>query len=58
MEGMAELVPVLPAHRFDEAALARYLRGRLPGLHGKLQIRQFQGGQSNPTFHLCTAGGD
>src|ERR1700684_1037180 len=58
MEGMAELVPVLPAHRFDEAALARYLRGRLPGLHGKLQIRQFQGGQSNPTFHLRTTGGD
>src|SRR3984885_5161856 len=58
MEGMAELVPVLPAHRFDEAALARYLRGRLPGLHGKLQIRQFQGGQSNPTFHVRTTGGD
>ncbi len=58
MKGMAELVPVLPAHRFDEAALARYLRGRLPGFDGQLEIRQFQGGQSNPTFHLRTAGGD
>ncbi|HXO57386.1 MAG TPA: phosphotransferase, partial [Mycobacterium sp.] len=58
MAGMAELVPVLPAHRFDEAALARYLRGRLPGFDGQLQVRQFQGGQSNPTFHLQTAGGD
>jgi aminoglycoside phosphotransferase (APT) family kinase protein len=58
MEGMAELIPVLPAHRFDEAALARYLRGRLPGFDGQLQIRQFQGGQSNPTYHLRTAGGD
>ena len=47
------LVPVLPAHRFDEAALARYLRSR--GIEGELQIRQFQGGQSNPTFHLSTA---
>ncbi|MGH3596474.1 MAG: phosphotransferase [Mycobacterium sp.] len=55
---MAELVPVLPAHRLDEAALARYLSGRLPGFDGLLQIRQFQGGQSNPTYHLRTAGGD
>jgi len=58
MEGMAELVPVLPAHRFDEAALARYLRGRLAGFDGQLEIRQFQGGQSNPTYHLRTAGGE
>ena len=58
MAGMAELVPVLPAHRFDEAALATYLRGRLPGFDGQLEIRQFQGGQSNPTFHLRTSGGD
>ena len=58
MEGMAELVPVLPAHRFDETALAGYLRGRLAGFDGQLQIRQFQGGQSNPTYHLRTAGGD
>jgi aminoglycoside phosphotransferase (APT) family kinase protein len=47
-------VPVLQAHRFDEAELARYLRGRLPGADGRLQVRQFQGGQSNPTFHLQT----
>jgi aminoglycoside phosphotransferase (APT) family kinase protein len=58
MEGTAELIPVLPAHRFDEAALARYLRGRLPGFDGLLQIRQFQGGQSNPTFHLRTTSAD
>src|SRR6201986_5428383 len=58
MAGMAELVPVLPAHRFDEAALSGYLRGRLPGFDGQLQVRHFRGGQSNPTFHLQTAGGD
>jgi aminoglycoside phosphotransferase (APT) family kinase protein len=58
MAGMAELVPVLPAHRFDEAGLARFLRGRLPGFDGQLEVRQFQGGQSNPTFHLHTAGGE
>lgn len=58
MDGVAELVPVLPAHRFDEAALARYLRAQLPGFDGQLEVRQFQGGQSNPTFHLRTAGGE
>jgi aminoglycoside phosphotransferase (APT) family kinase protein len=58
MEGAAELVPVLPAHRFDEAALVSYLRERLPGFDGPVQIRQFQGGQSNPTFHLHTTAGE
>jgi aminoglycoside phosphotransferase (APT) family kinase protein len=47
-----QLVPVLPNHRFDEAALARYLAAHLPGFGGALTVRQFQGGQSNPTFHL------
>lgn len=58
MDGMAELVPVLPAHRFDEAALQRYLDGRLPGFDAGMEVRQFQGGQSNPTFHLSTAAGE
>ncbi|MGH3969765.1 MAG: phosphotransferase family protein [Mycobacterium sp.] len=56
-EGVAELVPVLPAHRFDEAALQRYLGGRLPGFDTGMEVRQFQGGQSNPTFHLRTHDG-
>jgi aminoglycoside phosphotransferase (APT) family kinase protein len=50
--GVPELVPVLPAHRFDEAALATYLRDRLPGFDHGLVVRQFQGGQSNPTYHV------
>ncbi|SHJ59026.1 Predicted kinase, aminoglycoside phosphotransferase (APT) family [Roseomonas rosea] len=58
-DGAPVLVPVLESHRFDEAALARYLVGRLPGFTGeRLTVRQFQGGQSNPTFHLGTPGGD
>ena len=56
--GMPELVPVLDRHRFDEAGLARHLRDRLPGFDGPVEIRQFQGGQSNPTFHLATRAGD
>lgn len=56
MDGVPELVPVLAAHRFDEAELSRYLRTRVPGFDGEVQIRQFQGGQSNPTFHLHAGG--
>jgi aminoglycoside phosphotransferase (APT) family kinase protein len=58
VDGVADLVPVLAAHRFDEAALVDYLRGRLPGFDGDVHIRQFQGGQSNPTFHLQTGDGE
>jgi aminoglycoside phosphotransferase (APT) family kinase protein len=55
--GAAILVPVLPNHRFDEAALGRYLAEHLPGFGGRFVLRQFQGGQSNPTFHIETEGG-
>lgn len=55
---MPELVPVLDRHRFDEAALARYLRDHLPGFDGPVEVRQFQGGQSNPTFHIATPAGN
>lgn len=56
--GTPALVPVLENHRFDEAALRRHLAGRLPGFEGAVAIRQFQGGQSNPTFHVATEAGD
>jgi aminoglycoside phosphotransferase (APT) family kinase protein len=36
----------------DVQALARHLRGKLPGLEGELRVRQFAGGQSNPTYLL------
>jgi aminoglycoside phosphotransferase (APT) family kinase protein len=48
--GAIELIEVPAQHRFDEAALARHLDRALPGPSGRLRIRQFQGGQSNPTF--------
>ena len=51
-----DVVPVRERHRFDEAALERHLRAHLPGFTGPLEVRQFAGGQSNPTFFL-TAGG-
>lgn len=52
----AEPIEVLPAHRFDERALATYFYDALPGFEGPATIRQFQGGQSNPTFLVSTPG--
>lgn len=49
MTGEPELTPVRPAHRFDEAVLAEYLNAQLGGSES-LQVRQFEGGQSNPTY--------
>ena len=51
------LRPVRDAHRFDEARLAAYLSDHLPGFAPPMTVRQFEGGQSNPTFLLETAGG-
>ena len=45
---------VLPGHRFDEGALERYLDKHVPGFRGPLTVRQFRGGQSNPTYYLAT----
>lgn len=47
-----EAVAVTPAHRFDEAALDRFLAGHLPEYAGGLRVTQFPGGFSNPTFAL------
>jgi aminoglycoside phosphotransferase (APT) family kinase protein len=43
-------------HRFDTAALERYMREHVDGFGGSLTVQQFRGGQSNPTYYL-TAGG-
>jgi aminoglycoside phosphotransferase (APT) family kinase protein len=47
-------VSVAPGTQFDEARLERYLSGALLGFRGPLDVRQFEGGQSNPTFQLTT----
>ena len=50
--------PVSPQHAFDEARLADYLHAQMPALAaGPLQVAQFKGGQSNPTFMLTAADG-
>ncbi|MBV8768648.1 MAG: phosphotransferase family protein [Hyphomicrobiales bacterium] len=49
------LIEPLPQHRFDEVELDRYLGGHVDGYRaGRPIVRQFQGGQSNPTFLLET----
>jgi aminoglycoside phosphotransferase (APT) family kinase protein len=40
--------------RFDAAALEAYLAAHAPGFAGPLTVRQFKGGQSNPTYLLET----
>jgi len=45
-------IEVLPQNRFDEAALDCYLALHLDGYAGGLQVRQFPGGYSNPTYAL------
>ncbi len=47
---------VRAAHRFDEAALVRWMEAHVDGFAGPLTIEQFTGGQSNPTYRLTTPG--
>ena len=47
---------VRSAHRFDSSRLDEYLRSHLEGYAGPLTVRQFKGGQSNPTYLLETGG--
>ena len=47
---------VAESHRFDEAALDRWMQANVAGYAGPLEVRQFKGGQSNPTYQLVTPG--
>ena len=48
--------PVAEAHRFDESRLAAWMEANVEGYAGPLEVRQFKGGQSNPTYQLVTPG--
>jgi aminoglycoside phosphotransferase (APT) family kinase protein len=45
---------VADSHRFDEAALTTWMQANVEGFEGPLEVRQFKGGQSNPTYQLIT----
>ncbi|MEO8812738.1 MAG: phosphotransferase family protein [Caulobacteraceae bacterium] len=50
--------PVAESHRFDEARLAAWMGANVEGFAGPLTVRQFKGGQSNPTYRLTTPARD
>jgi len=45
---------VADALKFDTQRLEAYLASQVPGFAGPLSVRQFKGGQSNPTYLLET----
>ncbi|MDP3856057.1 phosphotransferase [Phenylobacterium sp.] len=46
--------PVAESHKFDEASLLAWMEANVEGFQGPLEVRQFKGGQSNPTYQLVT----
>ncbi len=42
------------SHAFNVAALEAWLSAQLAGFSGPLEVQQFKGGQSNPTYKLIT----
>lgn len=48
---------VREAHRFDTARVEQYLLAHLPDFEGPIRVRQFKGGQSNPTYLLESPSG-
>lgn len=50
------VTPVREGYRLDEAALEVWLTANIPGFSGPIQLEQFAGGQSNPTYKVVTPG--
>ncbi len=48
--------PVRDGFGFDTAALSRWMAAHVAGFRGPMSVRQFKGGQSNPTYQLITPG--
>lgn len=47
---------VRPEFGFDEVALERWMGAEVSGFAGPMQVEQFKGGQSNPTYRIATPG--
>ena len=47
-------MPVQERHRVDVGGLEAWLAANMPGVEGPLEVEQFKGGQSNPTYLLKT----
>lgn len=51
-----QLTDVRKGHELNKAKLGNYLSKEIPGFDAAISIRQFEGGQSNPTYLLESAG--
>ncbi len=49
-------MPVREQHRFELARLEAWMKDHVAGFAGPIEIEQFKGGQSNPTYRITTAG--
>ena len=56
MDQFVGTMPVAEKQRFDVARLEAYLRAQVDGYAGSLEVEQFKGGQSNPTYRLAAGG--
>ena len=56
MEHFTGTKAMADSHAFNVQALQAHLERHLPGFVGPLQVEQFKGGQSNPTYKLITPG--
>ncbi len=52
----ADTRPVAPQHAIDTERLGAWLAANVAPLDGPLEIAQFKGGQSNPTYLLAAGG--
>ncbi|MDP6707339.1 MAG: phosphotransferase [Alphaproteobacteria bacterium] len=52
----AGTMAVREQHRFDPARLQRYMEAHVEGFSGSLEVEQFRGGQSCPTYKLSAGG--
>ena len=57
MSDQPELIEPLATHRIDAARLADWLAPHLPAARQGLEVKQFQGGMSNPTYLLIAGDG-
>src|SRR5258707_6668906 len=51
------VIPVQERHRFDVARLDAWMRAHVTVYRGPLDVEQFGGGQSNPTYRLTSPSG-
>jgi aminoglycoside phosphotransferase (APT) family kinase protein len=55
---LSQTTSVRSGHEIDAVAIERYLESHVEEFRGPVEIRQFEGGQSNPTYFLHTADRD